>query len=66
MKIFCTAIVPEPQQMDNLSQCVEIIGAVPDVRGDTIYVDYQGEREVAMKLMELFQQYPVHGISTLS
>ena len=63
MKLFCTAIVSEPQQMDNLCQCVKIIGATPDVHGDTVYVDFAGERETGQKLIDLFQQYPLHGIS---
>ena len=63
MKVFCTAIISEPQQMENLCQCVKIIGAVPDVKGNTIYVDFEGERETGQKLIDLFQHYPLHGIS---
>lgn len=65
MKVFCTVVIEEPQQRDNLCRCLDIIGVEPDVKGNTIYAEYEGERETAQKLMDLFQQYPFHGISIL-
>lgn len=66
MKVTCTAIVEEPKQRDNLCECIEIIGGYPDVVGNTVFAEYDGESKKAHRLMSLFKQYPFHGISVLS
>ncbi len=66
MHIICTAIVEDERQRKNLCDCVGILGEKPCVSGNTVCVEYEGAISTIAKLIELFEQYPVHGISTLS
>lgn len=65
MRLTCTAIVNDTRQIDNLCQCIEIVGAEFSVKGNTVYADFTGDKETGEKLMKLFEQYPVHGMSIL-
>lgn len=60
MKVICTAIVENPQQRDNLCQCIGILGGVPIVGNDAVNVEYEGVN--AEKLIELFEHYVRHEI----
>lgn len=64
MKVICTAVVENPQQRDNLKQCVEILGGVPNIAGDTVCVEYDGEPSKAEKFIELYEHYVRHEIIT--
>ena len=66
MRIICTALVENEMQKSNLCECVEILGGKPTTSGDTVTVEYEGPTDTANKFMELFEQYAVHDISTLS
>ena len=62
MKVICSAVVDNPQQKENLCQCVEILGGVPKCSGDTVCVEYEGYN--AEKFIELFEHYVRHEIKT--
>jgi hypothetical protein len=64
MKIVCTAVVENPQQRENLCQCVEILGGVPKCSGNTVCVEYD-EGINTGKFIELFEHYITHEIRTL-
>ena len=65
MRVTCSAIVDDSRKRDNLCECIEIIGAEYTANGNTVYADYTGEKETGQKLISLFSQYPVHGISII-
>lgn len=65
MRILCSAVVEDPRKRDNLCECIEIIGGDSSVMGNKVYADYKGDEETAKKLMALFSQYHIHGISII-
>lgn len=66
MHVICTAFIGDAQQISNLCECVKILGGVPSVSGNTVCVEYDGSPIIATQLMDLFAQYPFHGISMLA
>lgn len=65
MRLICTAMVEDERQRANLVECVKVLGCKPQISNDTICVEYEGSALPADKLIELFAQYPFHGISTI-
>lgn len=65
MRIICSAVVEEDLQRKNLCECVKILGGKPDVSGNTVCVEYEGSTTAIAKFIELFDQFPFHGITTL-
>lgn len=65
MKIICTASGLGKPSIENLCQCVEILGGIPQVSGDTVCIEYEGEKPKAEKFIELFEHYVYHGISII-
>lgn len=63
MRVICTAGGLGKPSIENLCECVNILGGVPCVSGDTVCVEYEGETPKAEKFIELFEQYTCHGIS---
>lgn len=61
-KVICSAVVDNPQQRENLCQCVNILGGVPRVTGDTVCVEYEGIN--TEKFVQLFEHYTRHEIKT--
>lgn len=66
MKVICNATVGNDQQMDNLCECVKIVGADFYIKGNTVFAEFEGEQERGELLVDIFRQYPFHGISILS
>lgn len=66
MRVICTAVVEDERQRDNLCECVGILGGKPQISGNTVCIEYEGPERTATKYMELFEQYPTHGVSILS
>lgn len=64
MRVICAAVVENPQQRENLYQCIEILGGVPTVGNNTVCVEYEGENAKAEKFIELFEHYVRHEIRT--
>ena len=64
MRVFCVATLDNQPQIDNLVQCIEIIGGKPIVNGTDVLVEFDGEKSKADKLIELFEHYSRHGIYT--
>lgn len=62
MKIKCTAIVENPQQRDNLCQCIGILGGVPDVNKEAVSVTLLRDDAKADKFIELFEHYARHEV----
>ncbi len=59
-KVICSAVVDNPQQRENLCDCVNILGGVPIISGNTVCVEYEGAK--AEKFIELFEHYIRHEI----
>lgn len=62
MKIYCVATLDNNQQIDNLCECIKIIGGTPRVSGNDVDVEFEGLDEKCELIMELFEQYTRHGI----
>lgn len=65
MLISCTAILENDMQMENLCQCIKILGGSPCVDGCEVTLAYEGSKKTADRFIDLFEQYPLHGISTI-
>lgn len=60
--IKLVAIVENPQQRENLRQCINILGVAPCIHKDVVCM-HCSEQDVQMdKFIELFEQYPRHEI----
>lgn len=60
MKIRCEACTKDEAQQDNLCQCVRILGGEPNIAGDTVSVEYDGEKtETMIKLFETFSNHAI-------
>lgn len=64
MNVICTAVVDDKRQVKNLCDCVGILGVKAVVDGSTVFAEYEGSRNTAEKLVELFKQFDVHGTVT--
>lgn len=60
MRTICAAVCEDARQRENLCQCVNILGGVPLITGNTVSVEYEGT--LISKFVELFEQYPTHEI----
>ena len=65
MLVVCNALLDNDMQIENLCQCIKILGGNPQVDGCSVSVTFEGATATAEKFVELFEQYPFHGISTL-
>lgn len=63
--LSCNAVIENKAQRDNLCDCIRILGGVPEVNKDTVSIDYDGPQTTRDKFIELFEQYPRHGISII-
>lgn len=63
--ILCTALLDNAMQIENLRQCIVILGGKPCISGNSVCVEYTGNSEKTDKFVELFDQYPHHGIVIL-
>lgn len=64
MILYAVATVDNPQQRDNLCECIEILGGVANTSFSDVVLEYEGSKEECEKFIELFEQYPRHGIFT--
>jgi len=64
MRVYCVATLDNKAQIDNLCQCIKIIGATPNVCMGDVNVEYEGSKEKCELLIELFEHYTRHGIYT--
>lgn len=62
MTITCTAIVENPQQRNNLCECIEILGGVPSINKEAVSVTLSRDDAKAEKFIELFEHYVRHEI----
>lgn len=62
MKVYCVATLDNKQQIDNLCECIKIIGGTPKVCVTDVEVEFEGSEEKCELIMELFEQYTRHGI----
>lgn len=65
MCIICSAIVEDNIDRQFLCDYIEALGGEPNVSGNTVCVEYNGKAEDAEQFARLFEQYDVHGISTI-
>lgn len=63
--IVCTAIVDNDVQKGNLCECIKILGGKPQVSGNTVSVEFEGTANNISKFIDLFEQYPYYGFSTI-
>lgn len=66
MKCKCSAVIDNQAQMQNLAECVHILGGDLHVVGNTGWVDVEGTTEEIDKYIQLFENYTRHTIATLS
>lgn len=64
MKLRCIAVVENPLQRENLCQCIGILNATSSMNGDTVRVEVDYPSPQAEKLIELFEHYTRHEITT--
>lgn len=62
MTITCMAIVENPQQRDNLCECIEILGGVPCINKEAVSVTLSRDDAKAEKFIELFEHYARHKV----
>lgn len=63
--VICTAIVENDIQKSNLCECIKILGGKPQVSGNTVSVEFEGTANNISKFIDLFEQYPYYGFSTI-
>ena len=64
MRVYCVATLDNKLQIDNLCECIKIVGAEPKVCVGDVSVEYEGNEEKCELLISLFEQYTRHGIYT--
>lgn len=65
MRLFCLATVPDKRQKANLVQCIQILGGNPQTITDAeVSLHFEGSSYQCQRFIELFDQYPEHGIWT--
>lgn len=62
MRVFCVATLDNKAQIDNLCECISIIGGDPIVCSSEVTVEFEGSKDKCELMMELFEQYNRHGI----
>lgn len=70
MRVKCVAVVENNLQRENLLECINIVArkfgpATPSVHRDTVTVEAEHPTELSEKLIELFEHYSRHEISTV-
>ena len=64
MLVYAVATIDNPKQRENLCECIEILGGKPNVAFSDVVLDFNGSKEQCDKFIELFEQFPRHGIYT--
>ena len=64
MVLLAVATIDNPQQKDNLMKCIKILGGEPRTEFSDVSLEFIGSKEKCDKFIELFEQYPRHGIYT--
>lgn len=64
MVLFASVTIDNPQQKDNLIQCMKILGGNPRSELSDVVLDFEGTKEQCEKIIELVEHYPRHGIYT--
>ena len=62
MRVFCVATLDNQAQIDNLCECISIIGGDPKVCLCEVSVEFEGSKDKCELMIELFEQYTRHGI----
>ena len=65
MKVYCSANLDNDLQIQNLCQCIEIVGAKPQIHNCEVSVEYSGNKTRCELLIEIFEHYSRHSIFTL-
>jgi hypothetical protein len=60
--VKCSATIDNKEQLENLCECIRIIGGEPKVNKNTVSVKVPYESEAATKLIMLFEHYWRHEI----
>lgn len=66
MIIYCEATIENPAQRDNLCECINIIAGIAKVENDKVKLEFEGSKEKCELLINLFEQYPRHGMFVVS
>lgn len=61
--ITCTAVLDHDLQIENLRQCIEILGGDPIVNQNTVKVTAPYPSEIAERLIMLYEHYWRHTIN---
>lgn len=60
--IRLVAVVENPDQRENLRQCLNILGVAPCIYKDVVCMHCEDDGEKTEKFIELFEQYTRHEI----
>lgn len=66
MRVICNATLGDPRQIENLCECIKVVGADYYIKDNTVYAEFDGLREKGELLVSIFRNYPDHGVSILS
>lgn len=66
MRVICNATLADKRQIDNLCECIKVVGADYYIKRNTVYAEFDGVREKGELLANIFRNYPDHGVSILS
>ena len=65
MHVICTAVVEDKRQIENLRDCIMILGGTPHIAGTSVCVEFAGDMATTNKFIELFSHYVEHEIKIL-
>lgn len=57
MRVICAAAVDDYSKRQNLCNCVSILGGTPNLSGNTVSVEFNGDASVAESFVNLFKNY---------
>lgn len=60
--IRLVAVVENPDQRENLRQCLNILGVVPCIYKDVVCMDCDEQDSRTEKFLELFEQFKRHEV----
>lgn len=64
MIFYGVATVQNATQLDNLLECIRILGGDPRHNSNDVVVEYEGTKDECDIFIKLFEHYPEHGIYT--
>ena len=64
MRVRCIATIPDEKKRISFYKCVQIIGGRPEIIGNDVRAEYEGDMEVVSKYIDLFERCENYDIRT--